>query len=314
MAYRFQQGESVEAGFRRIADEQLGKIVGRLKRQRDGETTIHDARKSLKRLKALLKLLRQGISKKDYRREYETVRDAGRLLSGARDFEVMPDTLASLAAVSEGLDQAAVREVDTALERAKQDFEQGWDRNQAVDEAVEELSASRKRFRKIAVTDDFAIVAKGAGKCLAVLRSQGAHALASGHDEDFHEWRKSAQLHWRHLKLLTGVWPELMTARLTMTRALADVLGHDHDLAVLRHFIDQIPDAELEASGRRSLEDGIKARQHELRREARAYSGLLIIDKPSGFSERLCAYRAAQVKIAALDERRAQIQPDEGGE
>jgi hypothetical protein len=170
LAYRFEQGESVEAGFRRIADEQLGKIVGRLKRQRDGETTIHDARKSLKRLKALLKLVRRGLSSKDYRREYNTMRDAGRLLSGARDFEVMPGTLASLAAVSEGVDKAAVREVDAVLRRAKRDFEEGWDRNQAVDHAIEELNASRKRFRKIAVQDDFEMVAKGAGKCLAVLR------------------------------------------------------------------------------------------------------------------------------------------------
>ena len=313
MAYRFEQGEGVQASFRRIADEQLGKIVGRLKRHHDGETTIDDARKSLKRLKALLKLVRQGISKKDYRREYETVRDAGRLLSGARDFEVMPVTLSSLAAVSKGLDRAAVRDIDAALKRAKLDFEQGWDRNRVVDEAVAELSASRKRFRRVAVEDDFGIVAKGAGKCLATLRSQGEHALASGHDEDFHEWRKSAQLHGRHLKLLTGVWPELMTARLTMTRALADVLGYDHDLAVLRHFIDQIPDGGLSAPGRRSLEDGIRARQHELRREARAYAGLLIIDKPSGFSERLCAYRAAWEKIAALDAPYAQIQPGDEG-
>jgi CHAD domain-containing protein len=308
LAYRFEQGEGVEAGFRRIANEQLAKILRRFDSDRQGETTIHEARKSLKRLKALLKLVRLGLAKKDYRREYDTVRDAGRRLSGVRDFEVMPATLASLKAQSCDLDKVGVEQVAAAIARAKRDFEQTWDCDTAINTAVADLKASAKRFAKIAVDDDFEVLAKGAGKCLALLRAQGERALATGHDEDFHEWRKSAQLHWRHLRLLSPVWPELITARITVTRALADVLGYDHDLAVLAQFITAVPDNRLDKARRGGLDKAIKHRQSVLRDEARAYAGLLIIDEPSGFSRQLMAYRQARSKIAVLDKPFASLQ------
>ncbi len=302
MAYRFETGEDVGAGFRRIADEQFAKILRRFKMDREGETTIHEARKSLKRLKALLKLVRQGLGKKDYRREYDTIRDAGRLLSGARDFEVMPATLASLKAASGDLDKVGAGQVAAAIARAKRDFEQTWDRDKAIDAAVGELKASAKRFATVALDDDFEVLAKGAGKCLSVLRAQGEHALSTGHDEDFHEWRKSAQLHWRHLRLLSPVWPELIAARIDVTRSLADVLGYDHDLAVLAKFAETVPENRLDKARRAGLETSVKQRQEALRDEARAYAGLLIIDEPARFSRQLMAYRAARAKIDALVE------------
>lgn len=312
MAYRFEQDEGVEAGFRRVADEQLAKILGRLAKDPDGETAIHDARKSLKRLKALLKLVRPGLAAKDYKREYATVRDAGRLLSGARDFEVMPMTLAALGAQSEDLDKTAGRVVKAQIEQARRDFEQSWDRGAAIEEAVTALTAARGRVGKLVLEDRFEVLGKGAGTCLSVFRAQGRRALKTGIDEDFHDWRKSAQLHWRHLKLLTPVWPELMLARINVTRALADVLGFDHDLAVLGQFIAEMPQARLVKKPRRALEAALSERQLALRAEARAYGGLLLVDKPAEFRERLAAYRTARAQISALPAAFANLEPDAG--
>jgi len=301
VAYRFETGEDVGAGFRRIADEQFSKILRRFSMDADGGSTIHEARKSLKRLKALLKLGRKGLGKKDYAREYSTVRDAGRLLSGARDFEVMPTTLASLKAANGDLNRADVRRVSAAIQIAKRAFEQSWDRNSAIDEVVGGLAASRKRFSKLDLDEDFGVIAKGAGMCLGVLRSQGERALSTGGDEDFHDWRKSAQLHWRQLRLLSPIWPEVMAARITVTRALADGLGFDHDLAVLARFIATMPSSELDDERKAAIGDAIKLCQLSLRDEARAYAGLLIVDEPQQFGEQLVAYRDARAKIAELD-------------
>lgn len=96
---------------------------------------------------ALLKLVRKGLAKQHRRPEYKTVRDARRLLSGARDCEVTPKTLAWLVAGSIMVDKVAVRQIDPAFARAERDFEEGWDCPEAIDQAVEELSASRKRCR-----------------------------------------------------------------------------------------------------------------------------------------------------------------------
>lgn len=310
MAYRFEAGEQVEAGFRRIADEQIGKILARFDGDHNGETTIHESRKSLKRLKALLKLVRKGLSKKDYRREYDTVREAGRLLSGARDFEVMPQTLAALRGGAANLDGTAVRHVEAAIGRARRDFETTWDRDAAIEQAIEDLQEARQRIAKLELAGGFDTLAAGASRCLAEFKVQGGEALASEHDEAFHEWRKSAQRHWRHLRLLQGTWPELIVARLRVTRVLADVLGLDHDLAVLAQFVRDMPEARLKCQRRRSLLDAIGRRQNALRQEARAYAGLITADEPDSFAARLKAYRAAQGLIAALGEPVVALQAD----
>jgi hypothetical protein len=61
-----------------------------------GEKTVHETRKALKRLRALLRILRSTLGEDTYARESQALREAGRSLAGARDAEVMLATLDSL--------------------------------------------------------------------------------------------------------------------------------------------------------------------------------------------------------------------------
>ena len=60
------------------------------------ETAVHEARKALKRLRALLRLLEQELGASVYARESAALRDAAAHLSGARDAAVMVSTLDAL--------------------------------------------------------------------------------------------------------------------------------------------------------------------------------------------------------------------------
>ncbi len=62
----------------------------------DGEQTVHETRKALKRLRALLALLRPELGHRRYARENAALRDCARRLAGARDAEVMVGTLDAL--------------------------------------------------------------------------------------------------------------------------------------------------------------------------------------------------------------------------
>ena len=63
--------------------------------------------------------------------------------------------------------------------------------------------------------------------------------------DGLHEWRKRVKYHRYHLRMLEPLWPEVWGARRAAVHELSDLLGDDHDLAVLR--------GELEA--RRGLAD-----------------------------------------------------------
>lgn len=301
MAYRFALDETPQAGLRRIADEQAVKIIRRLRADNQGAATIHESRKALKRIRALLKLARGGLGKQVYAREYGVARDIARSLSGPRDLDVLPVTLASLP--TKGRRRAATDKVRAAIERARDEAAGITDRAQVLAAAIDDLEAARKRYAKLRVTGNAdAVLANGAAAGLEALRRQCDRAVASGEDEDYHDWRKSAQLHWRHLRLLSESWPAMIEARIAVAQGLASVLGHDHDLTVLGDFIKTIPSSGLRAAGRKALLGDIRARQLALRAEARAAAQVLTIDRPKRFAKRLLTYRAARIAFEALEE------------
>ena len=301
MAYRFALDETPQAGLRRIADEQAAKILKRLAADDQGAAAIHESRKALKRIRALLKLVRVGLGKQVYQREYGVARAVARSLSGPRDFDVMPVTLASLA--TKGRRRSAAERVHAAIERARAEAAGLADRSQVVAAAIDDLQAARARYAKLRIAGNAeAVLAQGAAAGLSMLRRQCKQAVASGVDEDYHDWRKSAQLHWRHLRLLSESWPALIEARIAVAQSLADVLGHDHDLTVLADFVETIPAKELKAAARKALLGDIRARQLALRAEARAQARVLTIDRPKRFAARVLTYRAARIEFAELEQ------------
>lgn len=300
MAFQFELDETPKAGFSRMATRQVTKIIARLEAGIAAEAAaIHESRKGLKRLKTLFKTVRPAISKTAYNREYNVIREASRALSQARDLDVLPTTLAQL----DSADQVAIRQIATELKRARNRQLTNDISAAAHSHTITELTAASRRYTQLEFSAHaFAIIAEGAGRGLRKLRTQHAAAIAQDEDEAYHDWRKSAQLHWRQLRLLSPAWPELMRARIEPAKRLADVLGHDHDLSALAAFIQTIPTARLKAARCQDALFLIRSRQKALRVEARALAGFLVEDEPASFARSLTAAHAARIALLELDE------------
>ena len=96
MAYRFKLQEPIAQEVRRVALEQIDIAEEKLASKDDVASAIHDARRCLKRLRALIRLVRPALGEAVYRRESERVASTGQLLAGARDVHVMRLTAAKL--------------------------------------------------------------------------------------------------------------------------------------------------------------------------------------------------------------------------
>lgn len=294
MAYRFKFKETPEEGVCRIAGEQTAKILARLSVDRGEAVTLHESRKALKRLKALLKLVRACLPRTVYQDVYGRVRTVSADLSLLRDLDVMPQTLALLAAARPEISDPTRNTIRTALMTAAPKTAEAT-RRELIAVAIKDVEALDSAMSDLALGDaTFKNLSEGVAAGLVRLRQDRARALESHDDEAYHDWRKSAQLHWRQLRLISFVWPEAIEVRVKAAKALAATLGHDHDLTVLAGFIDGLPARQLKAPQRHGVERAIRTRQQALRAEARAHAHLLVDLKPGQFARKLKHYHRAR--------------------
>jgi CHAD domain-containing protein len=93
------EAEQLGAGLRRIGLGQLDIAIEMLEGGERGlspEQRVHEARKALKRLRALLRLVQDELGDATYEREHELLRRCGTQLARARDAEVLLATLDGL--------------------------------------------------------------------------------------------------------------------------------------------------------------------------------------------------------------------------
>jgi len=273
MAFRFKLGEPFDEGCRRISVEQIDRAQGILRGNGGEAAAVHETRKSLKRLRALLRLIRPAIGEETFKAENRELRDIGLSLSGARDRHVLGETLDKLLSASNLSPKSA-----EALRKRLGPVD-GHGTPLAMDAAHERLEAARERLGALPIEgSDFDIVGRGLERSYRRARRAFAEAYRCPGDEAFHEWRKGAQAHWRQMLLLSRAWPDYLGARAAEARTLSQILGDDHDLALLVTFARSQADAVSEPA--EQVEAAARGRQAELRQMARPRGERLFAASP----------------------------------
>ena len=294
VSYRLRRGEGVGQGMRRVVAERIEAARSELARPAaQRHEAIHEARKRFKEIRAALRLLRGPLAEA-YARENAWFRDAGRRLAAARDAQALLETW-------DKLDRAYPRRLrSAAMGRCRGRLEQRLaqvtavevEDSAALEQVCDELARAQQRIAgwPLPSGGGFRLLAPGWGRIYRQGRRRLKQAYRDGSDEAFHEWRKRIKDHWYHTRLLQLVWPEEMQARRTALKALSDLVGDDHDLAVLRATIAQEPALFGATATRRSLLGLAGRRQEDLRSEARTLGRRVYAERPDAHLERLQAY------------------------
>lgn len=313
MAYRFKLGEPIGKGVRRIALEQIDRARTSLGGNgNDHSRAVHDARKCLKRARALLRLVRPSLGEREFKDQAHRLRDIALLLSGARDAHVARLTLAAL---ETNCPIAPAGEFDTlrkALAHADGATDAAAPSADVLEQALAGLSQARDAAERIEIAGrGFDPLARGLARSFSEFHD-GLDRIHSGsHDEDYHELRKHAQIHWRHLLLVRRAWPEWIAVRAALARALSDRLGEDHDLSVLRAKAAAL---EIDPAQRAALDAAIADRQAGLRARALIEARSLAVDRPKGLSRRLAGYWRNARQIRALSAKKQPAKPIEASQ
>lgn len=281
MTYRLSRGEPIHEAASRIADEELGAALDALRGPGDPHARVHAARRAIKRTRSLIRLVRAGLGPHAELAEIE-LRDAARRLALRRDAAVaadvftrlVPEPTPALAAV--GVALAAVRD-GAAADQA------------ALAAAAEDLDRVRAR---VAAWPDFAdgwgVLAHGLRDSYRRGRAAMRAAFARPSAAAFHAWRRRVKDLWYHTLLLQRVWKDVQSAWAAALGDLAELLGDDHDLEVLRETLAAHTD--LDADACRELLARADARSACLRGDARALGQRLYAERPRLYVARIRRY------------------------
>ncbi|SMQ66166.1 CHAD domain-containing protein [Devosia lucknowensis] len=287
MSYAFKHRKQVGRQIRTIATEQVDRALETVREGGDFDTAVHSLRKSTKKLRALLTLVRPGFD--EYEAENAAIKAIARQFSVARDAAVMVETLSQILKVNRSESGAAAGLLDRLRERARH-LKSQMGEETLLDAAGQELSALRLRIEGWRFDD------KGSGAVLPGLRTsyrqfrdglEAAQKQPNG--EVIHEWRKAAKGLWYHTRLFAKSAPAVLKPQSQGLGQLCEVLGDHHNLTVLGEWIEtSVPAGEATAS----LRDALERRRIELAERGFALGRQLAAEKPSAVQDRYRRYWA----------------------
>jgi CYTH domain-containing protein/CHAD domain-containing protein len=284
LEFRLRPDEDPAAGICRVVMARAAQAAAAVRQAgaaEDPAIPVHEARKSLKKVRSALRLLRGVISDEDRQASNVACRDAAAHLSGARDAEVKLETLSGIAGPNGGADGAGNWRVEL-------ESEAGAHRGELTPEGLAEIEAAidgvAREFRGRNVPESTEQVAGNSGRAYRRGRKAMKQARKSGAAGDFHTWRKRAKDLRYQLEILEPRLPSEFKTTRERAEELADLLGDLHDLDVLAEDLARRNLGEPDRSRLAELIAGARDRQIErcLELGARTYA-----DKPKRFTNRI---------------------------
>jgi CHAD domain-containing protein len=308
-SFQVEPDESVARAVPRIARKQARKAMEKLAAHTSPRQRVHDARTSVKKLRALLRLVEPALGKA-YQREDERLKELGRILTRLRDAEVLVETFDGLFEHFEEQLGPPLRRARTRLTTRLRSVESRMDLPARLQDAERQFRQARKRARHWVPEagkkgTGWKAIVGGLGATYGWGRRAMPVAYRAAEDAAFHEWRKAVKYHGYHMRLLAGIWPEEVTGRLEALRRLGELLGEDHDLSVFAETLRTETRCFDNERDRQVLLGLIEQRQSALRAMAHPLGKRLYAERPAAFCRRLHHYwktwRARQeAKVTAL--------------
>lgn len=308
--------ERLPEGLRRVSLDQLDQALeGLTSPDADIDTAVHEARKAMKRLRALLRLVRDAIGDDVYRAENALLRDTARLLAPMRDGAVAVEAVVSLRDRFGDRLTAGVFDdvVERLSERHRRRRRRVLEDETILPTVVRNLRSARARYGSWPVEGEphlpalveveplrhsFDTIAPGLARTYDRGRREMRRAVADPVEHNFHQWRKRVKYLRHQVELLRPLWPEVLKAEARQLDLLGETLGGEHDLAVMLQLVAALPDLCPDPVDRALLAALAQHRRAELRTAAQVVGTRVYAEPTDAFVHRFAAYwRAWQMPI-----------------
>jgi CHAD domain-containing protein len=279
VSYRLDGNEPVADGLKRVFLEELASAGQSLARtnQPDRDRAVHEARKSVKKMRAILRLVKPHLGAAAFDQENKLLGSIGRSLSVLRDAVVLIETLDSLR-------EGDLRSIRSALIQNKKAAG-------SADVALARIASGLRPLKKRAeawkfTPEGFALLEDGLRDAYKRGRKALGNAKAANDPVVWHTFRKRVKDHWYQVRLILNlVSGKKWKARKKGLEELEDALGTVHNLVVLRNTIQTLPAPRNPREVTVAL-DRIDHAQNRLHADALRMARRLYNEKPRDFIRR----------------------------
>ena len=285
--------ESISINIQRILLDQFDYILTQSEKgQEEVHESIHETRKSTKRIRAVLRMIRDEIGYSSYYRENRFYRDLSRELSDIRNFKVLSESIKVLQQdLSNTISQEVFVSLDEELSR-QVDLVKGGKAglSQFFKEVAGKIEMARNRIYDFPIRhNDFRAFEGG----LFRMYSQGKRFLTEARQNPspilLHDLRKRLKYFWYQVEILQPIFPGPMKAYASTLEAISENLGIYHDLHMLQEFLGEtniIPDLKI----METLQEACLARQSMLLYNTMPLADIAYSEKPAAMVKRLASY------------------------
>jgi hypothetical protein len=290
VGFRLKQDQPVADEIRRIVIRQFELAAGELRDvgNPNDDAAIHRARRRMKKVRALIRLVRPTLGD-TFDRVDRRLRKTAHLLAPIADGQGIVHALDELADKYRSDFSPAVFDTIRAglVER-----EVRADRKAKVDRLLQRVrSALRKERNRVAIWEPkgggFRDIADGLETGYRRARKALATALKHPTADNYHRWRRRVKDSWFHVRVIETRCGNRLASYERRLETLDECLGQYHNFALLRGILAADPFVSRQETARRLRL--IRRYQAELRQRARSLGTSAYRERPGHFVRRVRA-------------------------
>ncbi|MBS2097037.1 CHAD domain-containing protein [Carboxylicivirga linearis] len=292
--YRFiiDNEEELGEGVVRVASEQLMYIKQQARIPVGMDVSVHEIRKSFKRLRALLRLIRYDIGEELFLSENTKYKESAAKLSRLRDMHVIISYLATCFEAEELVitEESFIRFVGYLNEQKEREMKQLVE-NSVMDSIINQCKEQLKVIKEYPLSNlgPHTIhngVIHAYKRCLDKMKA----AQLNLDDEALHQLRKKVKYLYNQMLLMEAVWPDYFITYSSSLSAASELLGNDHNLAETIVIIEEAPEQILSEEEKQSLIKSITNERRHITDELWPLLGKIFAECSGAFAKRVKSY------------------------
>ena len=266
------------------------------------DETIHSIRKSIKRIRATLRMIRFPLGEKIYNQENLFLRDINRTISALRDSKVNIEVFQKLTGHLSGKEEKSVDVVNKLLADEYQQLKEQFDDNNKGKEQLRSLLNEARRRLALPELDNIRKGSVMRGIRKTYRRGKKSLTIA-GHDlsdHNLHELRKQVKHLWYQVQLIRFLWDPYFTSLEKSIENISNSLGEDHDLTELKL---KLTASDIRDNVSREFTDNllnlIEEKQQAIRKDIWPEVKRIYAEAPLIFIRRINSYRKINRKTVS---------------